>query len=284
MSILKKLRPRSASPPKAPPPPVETASIPPPPQEQNQHATLEAYAAACSAVTDSASNLNSDLSNLQTLHLRAQSSTAASTSSITNETAALTATISANHKRLVSDLRGLASHPAATTSNFAAHLGRATRAVHATMRRHSELEAAHRQALRAAAERQYRMVRPDADEQEVRAAIDEGNAGQQVFVEAMMRVEERDARVVLRAVEERHVGIARAEKQMQELGELFEMLADNVVVQGITVEEIDEHAAQTKENVEGANDDLVDAVDSAEKARKKKWVCFWIGGEFFVVL
>ena len=142
-----------------------------------------------------------------------------------------------------------------------------------------------RQSLRTAFKRQYRVTRPDSSEEEVRAAYDENSESQQVFVQALMHREGRvpAARNVLDAVGERHEAIAKAETRLVELTELFHLLGENVLEQGVAMQDIEKDVEMTKKNIELATVDLSDATDSARKARKKKWTCFWISGKSLVL-
>lgn len=100
----------------------------------------------------------------------------------------------------------------------------------------------------------------------------------------MNRDRRGESRQVLGAVRDRHEAIAKIEKQMVELAELFQDMERMVVEQEPMVEAIETGANETHENVVQANTQLKTATDSARAARKKKWICFWIVGGSDLIL
>ncbi|KAF4555838.1 Syntaxin-like protein 6 [Elsinoe fawcettii] len=124
--------------------------------------------------------------------------------------------------------------------------------------------------------RQYRIVNPDASEAEVREAQNANWGDEGVFQTALKTNRTATASTVLGAVRARHADIQRIEKTMQELAQLMELLAQEVVVQEPAVMEAERHAEAVKTDVEGGNVQLGKAEESARRARKLKWWCFWI--------
>lgn len=155
-----------------------------------------------------------------------------------------------------------------------------------------------RHKLAAQMERQYRIVRPDASDQEVREAI-EDTSNNQVFSQAvylpstfeipvsrltqsqLMQSNRRgQAQSALRAVQGRHEAIQKIERQMIELAQLFQDMEAAVVQQEPAVENIETKAEDTVTNLDQGNIQLDKAVDKARAARKKKWICLGIFGEY----
>jgi syntaxin 1B/2/3 len=71
-------------------------------------------------------------------------------------------------------------------------------------------------------ERQFRIVKPDASPEEVRAVVNDDNGNNQIFQQAMMSSNRYgESRAAYREVQERHEDIKRIEKTLTELAQLF---------------------------------------------------------------
>lgn len=124
--------------------------------------------------------------------------------------------------------------------------------------------------------RQYRIVNPDATESEVQEAAnaDWGNEG--VFQTALKTNRSATANTVLGAVRARHNDIQKIEKTLIELNQLMEDLATAVVLQDEAIISTEGHTEAVKQDTEAANVQLDKGVESARRARKLKWWCFFI--------
>ncbi|EGP92367.1 unnamed protein product [Zymoseptoria tritici ST99CH_1A5] len=124
--------------------------------------------------------------------------------------------------------------------------------------------------------RQYRIVNPEATEQEVQEAseADWGNEG--VFQTALKSNRSATASTVLGSVRARHNDIQKIEKTLIELNQLMEDLATAVVVQEEAVAVAETHTAKVKDDTEAGNKQLDSGIASARRARKMKWWCLWI--------
>ena len=128
--------------------------------------------------------------------------------------------------------------------------------------------------------RQYLIVNPEASESEIReATMDGGDA--QIFQQALMNSDRRgQAQSTLRNVQQRHDAIQNIERTMNELNQLFQDLDAIVVQQEPLVQNIEQKAEETNTHVEAGNVHLDKGVKSARAARKKKWICLGIVGEY----
>lgn len=125
-------------------------------------------------------------------------------------------------------------------------------------------------------ERQFRIVRPDASEQEVREAVQD-TSNTQVFSQALMTSNRRgQSQSALRAVQGRHEAIQKIERQMVELAQLFQDMEAAVVQQEDAVGNIDDKVGETHMNISKGNEQLDQAVVKAASARRKKWICLGI--------
>ncbi|AOA61847.1 t-SNARE [Komagataella phaffii CBS 7435] len=138
------------------------------------------------------------------------------------------------------------------------------------------IESNYREQQRVQAERQYRVVKPDASPEEVRDAIDD-LGGQQVFSTALLNANRRgEAKTALQEVQSRHRELQRLEKTMAELTQLFHDMEEMVVEQDQHVQETENLVDTAQQDIEKAVGHTDKALTSAKKARRKKCICFWI--------
>jgi syntaxin 1B/2/3 len=95
----------------------------------------------------------------------------------------LSSEIMTGYRGLVSRVKNIKSKRESGSSRNAPQVGKVDRRLKATIQRYQTLEADFRRDSQAAAERQYRIVRPDATEAEVREAVSDPDA--QVFQQAV---------------------------------------------------------------------------------------------------
>lgn len=143
------------------------------------------------------------------------------------------------------------------------------------LQEHQLVEKEFRKKVKDRVERQYRIVNPAATEEEVRQVTESDNP--QVFSQALLNSNRYGAaRGAYREVQERHAEIQKIEKTLTELAQMFQEMA-------MLVEQQDEVIVNVENQAQGVDKDISDglnqtskAVDSARKARRKKWICFWI--------
>ncbi|KAI0971559.1 t-SNARE [Xylaria arbuscula] len=124
--------------------------------------------------------------------------------------------------------------------------------------------------------RQYRIVNPDASEDEVRQATeaDWGNEG--VFQTALRTNRTGQASSVLGAVRARHNELQRIEKTLMELSSLFQDLAVLVEQQEVPVIQAEQNAENTTKYMDQGNQQVKKGIIHARNARKWKWWCLLI--------
>lgn len=145
-----------------------------------------------------------------------------------------------------------------------------------SIQRYQSKEAEYRQRYREAAERQFRIVRPDATDAEVKEAVDNADSSQ-VFSQALMNSNRRgQARSALTEVQNRHREIEKIEKTMTELAQLFHDMEILVAEQEAPIQHIDEQAETVQGDIEQGVSHTNRAITSARAARKKKWWCLGI--------
>ncbi|KAI0024169.1 t-SNARE [Xylariomycetidae sp. FL0641] len=124
--------------------------------------------------------------------------------------------------------------------------------------------------------RQYRIVNPEASEQEVQQATeaDWGNEG--VFQTALRTNRTGQATSVLGAVRARHNELQRIEQTLMELATLFQDLAVLVEQQEEIVQATEENAGKTTQYIDQGNEHVSKGIISARNARKWKWWCLLV--------
>lgn len=142
--------------------------------------------------------------------------------------------------------------------------------------KYQSIERDYRERTREQIARQYRIVNPDASEQEVEQAteLDWGNEG--VFQTALRTNRTGHASSVLGNVRARHNELQRIEQTLVELSMLYQELATVVEQQDPVVEAAEDNAVQTNMNIEKGNEEVSKANEHAKRTRKLKWWCFFV--------
>lgn len=122
-----------------------------------------------------------------------------------------------------------------------------------TILRYQEVEKAYRTKYRQRTERQLRIVKPDATQEEIQGALDGSTGGQQIFAQALRNSNRQgEARGALREVQERHNDIQRIEQTITELAALFQEMSILVEQQDEQLNVIKDHAQHTEQEVQAA--------------------------------
>lgn len=138
------------------------------------------------------------------------------------------------------------------------------------------IEANYRESNKAQAAAQYKVVKPDATEDEVYEAINDVG-GQQIFSQALMNSSRRgEAKTALQEVQSRHRELQRLEKTMAELTQLFHDMEELVAEQNVQVENVHQSVDNAQKDVEMGVGHTDTAAKSARKARNKKLWCYGI--------
>ncbi|KAL2353573.1 t-SNARE [Cryomyces antarcticus] len=124
--------------------------------------------------------------------------------------------------------------------------------------------------------RQYRIVNPEATEEEVREAANADWGDEGVFQTALKTNRSATASSVLGAVRARHNDIQQIERTLIELNQLFQDLAEAVLVQDVPIQQAEETTANVQKDTEAGNVQLDKGIVHARRARKLKWWCLFI--------
>lgn len=123
-------------------------------------------------------------------------------------------------------------------------------------------------------ERQFKIVKPDATPEEIRAVVNDEQGGQ-IFTQALQS-RSGESRAAYREVQERHEDIQRIERTIGELAQLFNDMSVLVEQQEETIDAIQTAAVNVEKDTEVGLQHTEKAVESARAARKKRWICFII--------
>ncbi|CDS12869.1 hypothetical protein LRAMOSA05053 [Lichtheimia ramosa] len=142
-----------------------------------------------------------------------------------------------------------------------------------TIQRYQDVERLYDQKYRQRVERQIRIVKPNATQEEVDRFIDSDDSPQ-VFAQSLMHATRTNqARAVLSEVQTRHDDIKHIEKTILELHQLFSDMQMMVEQQGETLTNVEQHAENTVGDLKQGNTFLTKAIASARATRHKKWCC-----------
>jgi len=121
--------------------------------------------------------------------------------------------------------------------------------------------------------RQYKIVNPDATEQEIQEAseLDWGSEG--VFQTALKSNRSGQASSVLGAVRARHNELQRIEATLTDLAAMFADMAQIVEAQDPIVEHTEQNAIKTAEDVDKGNTEITKANEHARRRNRLKWYC-----------
>jgi len=145
-----------------------------------------------------------------------------------------------------------------------------------TLQNYQQVEYENRQKYRQRMERQYKIVKPNASQEEVQAALDNDEGGQ-IFAQSLLQSTRYGAaREALREVQERHDDIKKIERTIEELANLFQEMSVLVETQNTQIDIVETHANQVNHDLEQGVVHVDKALDSAKSARRKKWWCFLI--------
>ncbi|KAF5021390.1 hypothetical protein F66182_6579 [Fusarium sp. NRRL 66182] len=197
---------------------------------------------------------------------------------------ALSADTMSLYRELTERVRTVKSNPESQSAKNNPHVTRIDRRLKAAITQYQQVESQFRKRTQDQMARQYRIVRPDATEQEIQAAVEDTSGGQ-VFSQAMMQSDRQGrARAALSAVQDRHQALQKIEQQMVELAQLFQDMDTLVVQQEAAVTQIEQKAEEVTENLDKGNQEIHVAVNTARKTRKKKWICLGICVAIIVVI
>ncbi|KAI4197767.1 MAG: hypothetical protein LQ346_002927 [Caloplaca aetnensis] len=237
----------------------------------------------CREIDRGIDSIERNLERLRFLQQRAIDDTDASSNTATNrELDALSSETMTLYRSFGHRLKTIKGMKESGDPRNSPQVGRVDRKLKTAINEYQQVDRDFRQKLSAQMERQYRIVRPEASDAEVREAI-EDTSSSQVFSQALLQSNRRgQSQSALRAVQGRHEAIQKIESQMIELAQLFQDVDAAIVEQEAPVQQIEKQTEHTQENVAGGNKHLDGAIVKARSIRKKKWICLGLGSKLSI--
>lgn len=116
------------------------------------------------------------------------------------------------------------------------------------LKEHQAIETTYRNQTKERAVRQFKIVKPDATDEELKAVTSEDNP--QIFAQALLNTTAYGAaRNAYREVQDRHTEIQKIQKSMEELGQMFNEMAMLVEQQDEDIRQIEGNAQDVDTNV-----------------------------------
>jgi syntaxin 1B/2/3 len=225
-----------------------------------------------------------DFSDLIALQQRSLNNPDSSANNTNRELDAMASEIMTTYRNFARRIKSIKQQPESGSPKNAPQIGKVDRKLREAMKAYQNIESGYQRKLKDQIARQYRIVRPDASEAEVREAV-EDTSNQQVFSQALLQSDRRgQSRSVFNAVKDRREAIQKIEQQMVELAQLFEDMDTLVVQQEAAVTNIEMKGEEVVENMDKGTQEIGVAIKSARNARKWKWWCLGICGTYFPLL
>ncbi|KAM0255140.1 hypothetical protein ACHAQJ_006063 [Trichoderma viride] len=139
--------------------------------------------------------------------------------------------------------------------------------------KYQSIERDYQQRYREQIARQYRIVNPDASEDEVHQATEADWNNEGVFQTALRTNRSGHAASLLGNVRARHNELQRIEQTLSELAILFQELAAMVEQQENVVVAAEVNAENTVQNIEKGNEQVSQGIEHARRTRRLKWWC-----------
>ncbi|KAH9005193.1 t-SNARE [Lactarius hatsudake] len=215
--------------------------------------TMATFYDEISSVQESVKLFNDNISRISDLHARSLNNTddaAAARNTqqleeLVNETSALSATL----KRRVKALERQGGSPREAQIKKQQTALVKSKFVEA-IQNYQQVEQQYRQKYKQRMERQFKIVKPDATPEEVRAVVEDDQGGQ-IFSQALMSSNRYgESRAAYREVQERHEDIKRIERTIAELAQLFNDMSILVEQQDETINIIEAQASEAEKDVE----------------------------------
>ncbi|ODH49232.1 hypothetical protein GX48_04663 [Paracoccidioides brasiliensis] len=180
------------------------------------------------------------------------------------------------YQNLIQRMKAIKQSPGSGETMNTAQIGKVERRLKAAITNYQRVQSDFRKGLEAQMARQYRIVRPDATDAEVKEAVQDPS-NQQIFSQALIQSDRRgDAQKVSQIVRARHDEILKIERDLLELAQMFQDLDTLVVQQEAAVERIDQQAEDVNANMQKGNEEITGAIAKARARNKKKWICLGI--------
>ncbi|KAF9882168.1 snare domain-containing protein [Colletotrichum karsti] len=249
------------------------ANQPPPPTTLSQQEFLSRVQYLRSEIQ----GLTSDIENIAQLHQRSLASTDASASQHLEQAVSATQLRNTAVRDGIKGLeRDLAKTQDGSRATKSAQLNSLRNNFKSELSKYQQIENDYQKRYRDQIARQYRIVNPEATEDEVKQATEADWGDEGIFQTALKTNRTGQANAVLGNVRARHNELQRIEKTLIELATLFQEMATIVEQQDPVVDAAEQNAQQTVDNIAKGNDEITTANKHARNRRKLKWWCLLV--------
>ncbi|GAA98563.1 hypothetical protein E5Q_05250 [Mixia osmundae IAM 14324] len=227
--------------------------------------------------------LSANISEIDTLHSRILNATDDNASAqahaqlqdVSRQTTSLTNNIKVRIQRLNDETNRMP--PGGDQNTRRTQIGALKKKFTDAIVRYQQVEKTARDKNRQKAERQFRIVKPDATQEEVNAALSDPSAQSQIFSQALVNSNRYgDARAAYKETQTRNEDIKQIERTIGELAQLFNEMAMMIEQQDEQVKAVEVQAAGVETDMQNAGQQIHKGKLSAIAARKKRWICFII--------
>jgi len=140
------------------------------------------------------------------------------------------------------------------------------------MREYQEIQNNYKNKYKEKIERQYKIVKPDATQEEINAALESGDS-KKIFEEQILYTHlHTQAKNALDYIQDRHNDILKLEQSIAELHQLFMDMAVLVETQGELLNQIEANVESTVLNTKEGVENLAEANRLHKKSRKKLFI------------
>lgn len=275
-----------------------------PPAPRDPNAILN----ECVEIEQAIDSISTNLQRLRYLQTRAIDDPDASPTTSTNrEIDTLSSETMSLYRNLSQRIIAIKQTPTSADARNKPRVGMVDRKLRQAMNEFQQVERDFRKKLADQMARQYRIVNPEASEEEIRTAV-EDTENNQVFSQAVNKPpfppspnypvsplclnttktqllqssrRGQQSQSALRAVQARHEAIQKIERQMIELAQLFQDIEAAVISHEVAVEDIESKTELIAEHVAKGNKELDGGIKAASSRNRKKWYCLGALGEFF---
>lgn len=255
------------------------------PTNPSQPLPRDEFLQSIDTVKQQINHLSTSISTIATLHQRILSSPESASGTASSQLESLITQTQIQNTQITAAIKNLekdAARDAAGNNSFKkSQVATLKRGFREQLSEYENEERSYRERYRDAIARQYRVVKPDATEDEVQEAAEADWGDEGVFQTALKSNRSTAAYTVLDTVRTRHHDIQRIERTLQELARLFEQLNEVVEVQGEMVANVENRADAVKNETERANAEIGKAVVSARRRQRLKW---WLVGVIIAIL
>ncbi|KAI7878636.1 t-SNARE [Lichtheimia hyalospora FSU 10163] len=142
-----------------------------------------------------------------------------------------------------------------------------------TVERYQDMERMYERKYRQRIERQIKLVKPNASQDQVDRIVD-SNDPSQIFAQSLVHTtRSNQGQQVLAEVQNRHEDIKHIEKTIVELHQMLADMSMLVDQQGEMMTNIEQNAEYAVGHVQQGNTIVDRAIKQAKATRHKKWIC-----------